>query len=375
MKILKIIAALVVAAALSGGATASADVATKSAIRVLATGHQILYPDELVFHLEAEADTDITEIRLLYSLGGRSVQVYGYPDFMPGRRVSADFSVRTSGASYIPTGVDVEYYYRIIDSDQNTLETARSSFEYRDPRYRWNMLTRGDLTVVWHDISRRRIEGLAAEVVGRMEEIKSVFGLDQVEPMKAVIVNSRREAQIAFPFLSETSRHGNFFAGFAFGEYGLFVMQGLSADTMLHEAAHLLLEQAVDSPLARIPAWLDRGPRRAIRGRGHCVQRHRQERSPDRRTAQAESHGRRARTVPGHRPFLRPGLEHRRLHNGQLRPRAQWAHCLGPSTRVKGSMRHFRRPTASLSTISRGLGVRDCWELVSLPLGSTPAVS
>ncbi len=259
MKTLRVIAAVVMIALLGGSASAAADVASKSGIRVVSAGHQIQYPDRLVFHLEAEADATITEIRLFYTLGGRSVQTYGYPDFTPGRRVASDFSIRTSGASYIPTGVDVEYYYRITDADRNTLETARSSFEYRDPRYRWNKLTRGDLTVLWHDISRRRVERLTADVVERLEEVKSVFGLGEVEPMKAVIVNSRREARSAFPFPSEAARRGHFFAGFAFSEYSLFVMQGLSADTMVHEAAHLLLDQAVDSPLARVPAWLNEG--------------------------------------------------------------------------------------------------------------------
>ncbi len=36
-------------------------------------------------------------------------------------------------------------------------------------------------------------------------------------------------------------------------------MQGLAADTMVHESTHLLLDQAVDSTLARVPAWLNEG--------------------------------------------------------------------------------------------------------------------
>ena len=36
-------------------------------------------------------------------------------------------------------------------------------------------------------------------------------------------------------------------------------MQGLGADTMVHESTHLLLDLAVDSTLARVPAWLNEG--------------------------------------------------------------------------------------------------------------------
>ena len=73
---------------------AAADVAVpKDAIRVVAAGHSIEYPDQMVFRLQAEGDATITEVRLFYSVAGRPVQVYGYADFEPGLKVSADFTV------------------------------------------------------------------------------------------------------------------------------------------------------------------------------------------------------------------------------------------------------------------------------------------
>ena len=239
---------------------AAADVAVpKDSIRVLAAGHSIDYPDKLNFQLQAEGDATITEIRLFYSVGGRPVQVYGYADFEPGLKVSADFTVETSGSSYIPTGVEIEYYYQITDVNGHTVETTPWSFEYRDPRYRWNSLTIGSLTVLSHDISERRVVQAARDVAARIEEIKPVFGVDDVHTMKAVVVNGSREARRSFPFVSDASRRGHYFAGFAFDEYDLFLMQGLDTDTMIHEATHLLVHQAAPSPLARVPAWLNEG--------------------------------------------------------------------------------------------------------------------
>ena len=253
-----IIGAAVLAVLAVGGA--AADVAVpKDAIRVLAAGHTIDYPDQLVFKLQAEGDATITEVRLFYSVGGRPAQVYGYPDFEPGFRVSTDFSVQTSGSSYIPTGVEIEYYYQITDVNGHTVETTPWSFEYRDPRYRWNSLTIGSLTVLSHDISERRVVQAARDVAARIEEIKPVFGVDAVHTMKAVVVNGSREARRSFPFVSDASRRGHYFAGFAFDEYDLFLMQGLDTDTMIHEATHLLVHQAAPSPLARVPAWLNEG--------------------------------------------------------------------------------------------------------------------
>ena len=259
VKALTAIALAAVLALLTIGGAAADVAAPKDTIRVLAAGHRIDYPDKLVFNLQAEGDATITEVRLFYSVGGRPAQVYGYPDFEPGLRVSTDFSVQTSGSSFIPTGVEIEYYYQITDVNGNTVETTPWSFEFRDPRYRWNSLTIGSLTVLSHDISERRVRQAASDVAARIEEIKPVFGIEDVHTMKAVVVNSSREARRSFPFLSEASKRGHYFAGFAFEEYDLFIMQGLDTDTMIHEATHLLVHQAADSPLARVPAWLNEG--------------------------------------------------------------------------------------------------------------------
>ena len=258
MTLLSIIAAVsIISTGVAGGAPSDAKMA--SPIRVISSSHDVNFPNDVVFSLEAESDSPITEVRLLYSLENRPVQVYGYPNFQPDNRVTAEFSVKTDGSSYIPTGVDFEYFYRITDSSGNTLETDRFSFAYRDPRYTWRELTRGDLTVLFHNLSQDSVERVVDDVVGQLEAVRDMFGVDEFVPMKAVIVNGTLEARRAFPFTSNAATRSHLYGGFAFGEYGLFVMQGLSADTMVHEATHLLLDSALDSPLARVPAWLNEG--------------------------------------------------------------------------------------------------------------------
>jgi hypothetical protein len=113
--------------------------------------------------------------------------------------------------------------------------------------------------VLSHNLSRDSVERVAEEVAQGLAGVKDLFGLQEVSPIKAVIVNGRREAQRVFPYTSDTADRLHLFAGFAFGDYRLFVAQGLSRDTMMHESTHLLLDQAVSSPLAKVPAWLNEG--------------------------------------------------------------------------------------------------------------------
>ena len=259
MGILSIIAGVTIALIGAGPIAPAGDVESRSPIRVLSHTHEVRFPDRVVFNLEAESETPITAVQLFYTLSGGDVRVYGYPDFSADTRIKTEFTVKTSGTSYVPTGVNIGYHYVITDADGNTFETERYTLEYRDPQYLWTELRRGDLVVLYHDLSLERVDEVVADVDARLGVIKELFGLDEVAPLKAVIVNNRREAQRSFPYTSDAATRNHIFGGFAFGDYGLFVMQGLKPDTMVHESTHLLLDQAVDSTLARVPAWLNEG--------------------------------------------------------------------------------------------------------------------
>lgn len=245
----------------------------ESSIRVVSDRHEIDYPRSVVFRLEAEADREITEVTLFYHLAGRPNRVYGYPEFTAGRRVSAEFSIRTGGPDYLPAGVEIEYYYQIRDSLGSVLETPRSTVAYLDPIYQWRQMREGDLIVTWHDIPAERVRAVVINVEASLQAAKEMFGLDEVRPIRAVIFNSRTESARGLPFVSQAASQGHLYGGFAFSAFDQFLLAGLSEEGIAHEATHLLLEQATASPLAKIPAWLNEGlgtyfePRTAQRAR------------------------------------------------------------------------------------------------------------
>ena len=258
MRIITLFAALAAAVAtLGSGAPASGYPAEP--IRVVSSDHEIRFPSEIAFRLTAEGETAITGVRLNYRLSDGRVRVYGYPDFVAGRRVTADFSLKTDASNYLPTGVDVGYYYEITDTAGNTVETPRATVEYKDPRFRWQRVEIGELTVLFHDLPASSVESVTTRVVERLEEVKATFGIDSVTPMKGVLVNGRREAQRTFPFISDTATRGHVFGGYAYDDYDLFVLAGLWENGMVHEATHLLLDEAISSPLGLVPAWLNEG--------------------------------------------------------------------------------------------------------------------
>ena len=247
---------------LGGGAGADVQLGVPDArsITVVESSHRIDFPNGIRVTLEADAPADVQSVRLFYTIGSQPTQIYTYPSVIRvSETLDAQFTIRTTGDSFIPQGVDIEYFYVFIDSEGTEIESNHYTFEYLDPRYRWQRLELDDYILLWHDRSAARVRAVAEDVSSRLVQVKRLFGVTDHHRLKAVLVNGRREANRSFPAVSQTSRDTYLYGGFAFGDYGTLVLSGLNADGLTHELTHLMLDRAVNSPRARIPAWLNEG--------------------------------------------------------------------------------------------------------------------
>jgi hypothetical protein len=243
-------------------ARASAPAGVPSAIRVLQQTHRITYGQEIRVTLQAESDAaEITAITARYRPRGPGrISVYAYPDFTPGRSVTATFAIKTGDSAYFPPGTDFDIHFELADSAGNVLETAPQPVEYLDPRHLWKHVTRGALTVVHYNVADDQAARLLENAAARLPEIARMTGAPAASNFKAVLYRTVSEATSSFPRVSETATDRQFFAGFAQPEYGLFVLGSPDTGSFLHELTHLLVDAAVPSPLAApVPAWLNEG--------------------------------------------------------------------------------------------------------------------
>lgn len=261
-----LLAILVSVAALSGiaaGGDAREGSEVRASVRAIESGHRIEFPERIVISLSADAQPDVQSVRLFYTLGGADARIYARPkSFDNTARLAAEFVIRTGQGSFIPQGVDLEYYYVFTDSQGIETESDRFTFEYLDPSQDWRRLEYQDFTIIYHDRSQRAVRSIASRASIRMARVKALLDLDGDYDFKAVIINDRREATQSFPPVSQTSQDVSLYGGFAFGAYGALTLAGLDQDGLVHELTHLMVSEAMGATGAsprRIPGWLNEG--------------------------------------------------------------------------------------------------------------------
>lgn len=228
-------------------------------IKVVETGEDVVFPGNVDLSVTAEGDADIVEVQLFYRTVGSRVWAYAYPDFVPANRITASLNLTGEVSTYLPPGTEVEYYYAIRDSQGNVLQTEPSVVEYEDTRFDWSEFKVGPLTIRYYDQSESRVKIVSQDLESDLSRLQSLLQIEQPDPIKGVIYSRRSHTLDAFPQQSRTTTEQQTFQGFAFPERSLFLGLGLDRGLIVHESAHLLLNQAMGSRAPDTPAWLDEG--------------------------------------------------------------------------------------------------------------------
>lgn len=255
-------ALLALVAALPGAYRASiAEAAANSAIRVVSHDSSIRFGSSIDLTLQVASDgAPITQIRAVFRpQGPRTIATYSYPDFSSAATVTARFTIPTAEPTFYPPGVVFEVRYEVTDSAGNRFDTDPVLIEYLDPEFQWRRVTRAALTVIYHDRSDSEINRLLDAVVERLPRMEAVTGADSGGQYRAVLYNSNAEARRAFPSVSKAAADGHIFAGFAYEQFGIFVLDHAGVQGVTHELAHLVFGRATSHPAAKRPAWLNEG--------------------------------------------------------------------------------------------------------------------
>jgi hypothetical protein len=212
----------------------------------------------LHFHLEASSAAEIKQVLLTYGPLGRSNEAATVqPDFTPGAHVSLDYT-HDLAAHRFQAFAQLQYYWVVIDSRGQRLQTPPVQFEYADNRFEWQRLDEEGVTVAWY--GRRQIDGRAALYDAELARAKiaAVTDGNPRQAFRVYIYSTAADLQIA----AQVDRQ-EWVVGQAYPRTAtclVLIPEDGSATTEMrrvipHEISHLLIGELA----AGLPRWLDEG--------------------------------------------------------------------------------------------------------------------
>jgi hypothetical protein len=212
----------------------------------------------LNFHLEAGSPAEIKQILLTYGPVGQSTEtVTVQPVFTSAAHVALDYAHDLITRRFQAFS-QLEYYWVVIDSRGQRLQTPPVRFEYTDNRFQWQTLEEDGVTVAWY--GRRQIDGRAALYDAQLARAKiaAVTGGNPRQAFRVYIYSTAADLQVA----AQVDRQ-EWVVGQAYPRIAtclvLIPEDGSSAIEMRrvipHEISHLLIGDLA----AGLPRWLDEG--------------------------------------------------------------------------------------------------------------------
>lgn len=236
----------------AGGATVGAATATPH------------FPDKIAFHLEATATTgEITKAKLLFRPVGAPTARAAFPPVERGQRVALDYTQdMTLTSTWLPPGLDVEYWWVLTLSAGGTFTSAPQTFFYMDPAFQWKKMTSGPVTFYWYSGDDAFAKAAVDSATKTYDNLRKQFGIESAPPIRLVSYANTRD----FRNISSPQSQG-WEGGFNLPVYRVIILTlrpGASPNPDIgqfvpHEVTHQITYEASRNPYAGLPGWLDEG--------------------------------------------------------------------------------------------------------------------
>ena len=233
-------------------------------IAVLSTEIVSEFPEGIRFKLSAESDSEIETVSVRFRAAvPRAAEVVAYLEHEAGPAVDSELFWRTNtSARYIPPGSLLDVRFVVEDAGGNVHETEPQDFVYHDPRFTWEEISEGPVTVAYHGPVKTRAENVLDAVSITINRMGPLLGADISVPMRVTIYNNNREMLSSMPPRSATTGRELVTEGRAFGDYNVVLVLGsgrLALGTAGHEVIHILVDRAGAGRLGFVPSWLNEG--------------------------------------------------------------------------------------------------------------------
>jgi len=229
-------------------------------ITVVTDEYETVFGETITFRVAAESESEITNIRLYYKVGGFPTTSHADPEFEPGQTVEAEHEWDLV-LNYTPPGTEIEYWWKIEDAAGNELETEPVGFTYEDERYDWRELSSDRIILYWYNGDDDFGQALFDRALEALDQLNRDTGVTVEKTVKIFIYGSHSDLLGAL----EKGAKKEWTGGRTFADQGI-VLIGVSPGNLewgkratVHELTHVVMHQVTDTPLGGLPTWLDEG--------------------------------------------------------------------------------------------------------------------
>ena len=157
----------------------------------------------------------------------------------------------------MPPGAAIWWRWRVTDDQGREFLTPRQETAFADARFDWQSHTDGNVTFNWYaggdDFGRRIADGVRSG----LETLE--LGKELVEPITLFVYESSQDVQGAVLFAQTWT------GGLAYVQHNIILITVDPAEFerdlpgVVHELAHLLVEEVTFNCFGGLPTWLDEG--------------------------------------------------------------------------------------------------------------------
>ncbi len=221
------------------------------------------FPKQITFTLTAESTgSAIVEAQIFYRPLASDLSNQAIVPVKRGQRVELTYNLDMTAARYLPPGLDIEYYWVLVDEAGTRTTTPPQQFLYQDQRFSWRTVQGGQVTIYYYSGNDDFGQDLLATTQRTITRLAQRFGVQGAKPIHIVVYGNNRDFASSLP-----PNSAEWIGGQAHPDLGLIVTgiqpgSGAAAEirrVLPHEVSHLLLYQATENPYGGPAHWLDEG--------------------------------------------------------------------------------------------------------------------
>jgi hypothetical protein len=219
------------------------------------------FPEWISFRLQVESETPIEAAEVYWRPAGDPVLAAGYPEVDTDAVVELEYEVDMT-VDYLPPGIDIIYFWRVIDIDGTVSESAEQTLFYMDKSVDWQTRTDALVTLYWSDGDDSFASDIVETANRTLDTLSERFSVEADEPIRLVIYGDDDDFSDALPPNSAEWIGGQAHPGL--NAIVAYIDPDFGAEAEIgrmipHEVSHLILHQATENPFNSPPNWLDEG--------------------------------------------------------------------------------------------------------------------